>query len=152
MAKYILSSKIEKNMTLFDENLKSYRLISSALATCNITKDFTHMETKNLLNQTIRELNLSEIETVVWIIILDRIGWNNYNFPLKTFLCLTGLQCKISLGMCVQSNVKRFVEKMPNIDKDLKLWCSDHPVYPEITVNDINQKYNNIWIQSCNNT
>ena len=65
MAKYILSSKIEKNMTLFDENLKSYRLISSALATCNITKDFTHMETKNLLNQTIRELNLSEIETVV---------------------------------------------------------------------------------------
>lgn len=127
-----------------DVSQNSYRLIDCALLTAKIDSSFKCTEFRNLMQQTLRELSLSEVETIVWLILLDEIGWKNYNYPIKMALLFTAFTSKFKLCSSTMDDIDRFKGKFPNIQKEYAVWQSGIPKLQEISVISINKKFNEL--------
>ncbi|OMJ93772.1 hypothetical protein SteCoe_3218 [Stentor coeruleus] len=101
-----------------------YRLLDCYLATTTIPANFQCLKLKDLLYQTLTELYLSEIETIGWLILLEKIGLKNESVPPKTILLYTALKAKVHLGSAVHKEVLKLQSKYPSVIKDFRIWSS----------------------------
>lgn len=121
-----MGESILKDLTChhIEINALCYRLIDCYLATTNIPPNFRCLDLKDLLYQTLRELCLSEIETVGWIILLDEIGLKIDSISQKLILLFTALKAKVLLGCAVHQEILKFKLIYPSLMEDFKAWSS----------------------------
>jgi hypothetical protein len=101
-----------------------YRLLECFLATATIPTNFQCLKLKDLLHQTLRELSLSEIETVGWLILLEEIGLKNDSISPETILLYTALKAKVHLGSGVHIEILKLQSKYPSMINDFRIWSS----------------------------
>lgn len=108
----------------FKINPLCYRLIDCFLAATSMPANFKCLKLKDLLYQTIRELFLSEIETVGWLILLEKIGLENDSISPESILLYTALKAKVHLGSGVHIEIFRLQSKYPSMINDFRIWSA----------------------------
>ncbi|OMJ74455.1 hypothetical protein SteCoe_26607 [Stentor coeruleus] len=125
----------------FETNALCYRLVDCYLATTEIPSNFRCMDLKNLLYQTLRELCLSEIETLGWFILLDEIGLKIDSISQKLVLLFTALKAKVLLGYTVHQEILRYKSIYPSLMKDFKAWSTENFAGEILTTRNLCKKY-----------
>lgn len=125
----------------FEINALCFRLIDCFLATTIIPPNFRCLNLKDLLYQTLREICLSEIETVGWLILLDEIGLKIDSISQKLVLLFTALRAKVLLGCTVHQEILRFEPVYPSLMKDFKAWSSTSFTDKILTTQKLGKRY-----------
>lgn len=124
-----------------EANTLCFKLIDCYLATAKIPPNFQCLNLKDLLYQTLKELSLSEIEILVWLILLEKIDYNIESLSKKQVLLFTALKAKVKLGHTVHKEIQIYQLRNPSFMKDFKSWSSKNLVEDILTTQDLGKRY-----------
>ena len=141
-----VSTKVEETIRSTTISQKCLRIIDAALSMIPRESNMRSPCLRSLLHQTMIELQLSELEVVIWIMHLDEMRWNTYNFHIKMALLFPAFATKIKLQLSVSSDMQRFHEKIPNILQIFKEWLNVTRLDTDISLIKINKRYKELSI------
>ncbi|OMJ93773.1 hypothetical protein SteCoe_3219 [Stentor coeruleus] len=136
----------------FEVNSLCFRMIDCYLSARTFPANFQCLDLKELLYQTLRELFLSETETLGWLILLDEIGLKICSIPQKLVLIYTALKAKVHLGAAVFMEILRLESKYPTLTKDFKAWSVENITDGIITTPKLGKRYRELNLPYTSDT
>ena len=137
---------LESNFPLFNTNPRPFRLIDCYLSKPSNPHFLKEHQIKCLLYQTLQEFELNEIETVVWLFVLDYFQWKSTNFSFKLVLCFTALKSKQILSINIEADLKKLEKKVLGASELFCCWCRANIMTQEITLVEINRIYKRLTL------
>ncbi|OMJ93771.1 hypothetical protein SteCoe_3217 [Stentor coeruleus] len=119
-------------------------LIDRYLVTAKFPKNFQSLNLKDLFCQTLKELSLSEIEILVWFILLEEINYKIKSLSQKQVLLFTALKAKIKLGSTIYKEIEIYRLRNPSFMKEFKSWSSKNLRENTITAQDLGKRYRDL--------
>lgn len=144
----IQSEKICQNLEI---NTICNRLIDCYIASTEFPTHFRCLNLRYLLFQTQKELSLSVIETVGWLILLEEIGLRIESINPKYILLYTAIKAKKTLGSITKREYFNLQIIYPSLLKDFKAWSKESPIDEIISTKKLGKKFNELNLPSNQN-
>lgn len=135
----------------FEVNTLCFRLIDCYLSKKKFPANYQRFNLKDVLYQTLREVFLSEIEIVGWLILLDEIGLKNGSVPQKLDLLYTALKAKAQLGVTVHREILKLQSKYPTLMKDFQAWSIQNTADGLITTPKLGKRFRELNLPYSSN-
>ena len=121
------------------------RMINNIVTSRKVPVDAKRLQLRQQTSHVFKETALNEVQASVWALLLDRLTWNDSKFSLWFKLLASALYSKEILGEPVEYLIRKFSEKDQKFADNYQLWRS-YCQKIELTVREINQKFNEINI------
>ncbi|OMJ93770.1 hypothetical protein SteCoe_3216 [Stentor coeruleus] len=137
----ISSEKICQNLEM---NNMCNRLIDCYIATTEFPTHFRCLNLRYLLFQTQKELSLSVVETVGWLILLEEIGLKIESINPKYILLYTAIKAKKILGNVTKREYFNLQMIYPSLLKDFKVWSKETLTDGIISIKKLGKKFSEL--------